>query len=62
MSHVLGVLDLGDSADKACNIAVIPQNEEDAVLSVCESDGSDMGCKVGDRLLNAYAELIQIDH
>ena len=55
----MDVLDLCDCPDKACNIAVIPQNEKDAVLSDCNSDGSDMDHE-GDtghlpaRLLNAY--------
>ncbi|XP_071391075.1 piggyBac transposable element-derived protein 3-like [Centroberyx affinis] len=61
------MLDLGDHPAKACNIVVIPQNEKDAVLSDCDSDGSDMDYEgetghLPARLLNAYAELMQTDH
>ena len=37
------MLDEDDPPGKACNIALIPQSEKDAVLSDCDSDGSDMG-------------------
>lgn len=61
------MLDLGDCPDKACNFAVIPQNEKDAVLSDCDSAGSDMDYEgetghLPARLLNAYAEPMQTDH
>lgn len=36
------MLDLYDHPDKAGDIAVIPQNEKDAVLSYCDNDGPDM--------------------
>ncbi|XP_051813277.1 piggyBac transposable element-derived protein 2-like [Acanthochromis polyacanthus] len=60
------MLDLGDGPDKACNIAVIPQNEKDAILSDCDSDESDMDyegeiCHLPSRMLNAYAELMGTD-
>ena len=55
------MLDLGESPDKACNIAVIPQNEKDAVLNDCDRDGSAMDSEgekdhLPARLLNAYAQ------
>ncbi len=61
------MLDLGDRPDKAYNIATVPQNEKDAVLSDCDSDRSDMDCEgetghAPARLLNAYAELMQTGH
>jgi hypothetical protein len=61
------MLDLDDRPDKACNIAVIPHNEKDAVLCDCNSDGSDMDSEgetghLPARLLNVYAESMQTDH
>uniref|UniRef100_A0A667X9S4 PiggyBac transposable element-derived protein domain-containing protein n=1 Tax=Myripristis murdjan TaxID=586833 RepID=A0A667X9S4_9TELE len=48
-------------------IAIIPQNEKDAVLSDCDSDESDMDYEgetghLPARLLNAYAEVMQTEH
>ena len=60
------MLDLGDGPDKACNIAIIPQNEKDAIISDCDSDGSDMAYEgemghLPARILNAHAELLETD-
>ncbi len=67
LSQVLDMLDLGDRPDKACNIAVINQNEKDAVFSDFDSEWSDMDYEgetghVPARLLNTYAERMQTDH
>ena len=60
------MLDEDDPPGKACNIALIPQSEKDAVLTDCDSDGSDMGYEgqrahLPARLLNANAEIMQVD-
>ncbi len=67
LSQVLDLLDQDEFPDKACSIAIIPQNEKDAVLSDCDSDGSDMDYEgetghLPARLLNAYAEVMQTEH
>ncbi|XP_039679083.1 piggyBac transposable element-derived protein 3-like [Perca fluviatilis] len=64
--EVLGMLGVGDGPDKACNIAIIPQNEKDAIISDCDSDGSDMAYEgemghLPARILNAHAELLETD-
>ena len=62
--QVLDMLDLGDGPDKACTIALIPQDGKDAVLSECDSDGSDVDYEedtglLPARLLDGCAELMQ---
>lgn len=64
LSQILDMLDLGDGPDKACSIAVIPQDGKDAVLSECDSDGSDVDYEedtglLPARLLDGCAELMQ---
>ena len=66
MAQILDMLDEDDPPGKACNIALIPQSEKDAVLTDCDSDGSDMGYEgqrahLPARLLNANAEIMQVD-
>lgn len=66
MSELIDILGLSDGPDKACNIAVIPQSEKDAIFSDCDSDGSDMDYEgeMGHfpaRILNAHAELVGRD-
>lgn len=43
------ILDVGDSPDKACSIAVIPQNEKNTDDGDSDSDGSDVEYDGGDR-------------
>ena len=59
------MLDLGEGPDKACDIAVTPQNEKDAVLTDCDGSDMDYERETGNlpaRLLNAYAEFMQTDY
>uniref|UniRef100_A0A3Q3GCJ7 PiggyBac transposable element-derived protein domain-containing protein n=1 Tax=Labrus bergylta TaxID=56723 RepID=A0A3Q3GCJ7_9LABR len=62
--EILNMLDLGDHLDKAFNIVIVPHNDKDAVVSDCDSDGSDMdyGGETGHlpaKLLSACSELMQ---
>uniref|UniRef100_A0A3Q3MCB3 PiggyBac transposable element-derived protein domain-containing protein n=1 Tax=Labrus bergylta TaxID=56723 RepID=A0A3Q3MCB3_9LABR len=61
--EILNMLDLGDHLDKAFNIVIVPHNDKDAVVSDCDSDGSDMdyGGETGHlpaKLLSACSELM----